>query len=86
MKLDKYELTEKGARCNEIILPANGKGDSLFKLRTASLNDNLAALLLARKDGKGAEYVQKKKKAPEIADLQEPSFFKKKKKESTTED
>lgn len=87
MKLDKYELTEQGSRIKEIILPANTKGDPLFMCKTASLNDNIAAILLARKDGSGAAYVQKKKKAQEIVDPPEPKvFFKKTKKNTTSED
>lgn len=81
--MEKFELTEKGKRTVEIILPANAAtGDRLFKCRTSSINDAVAAVLLARKDGKGAEYVQEKKQAP----ASESKAFFRKKKETPDED
>lgn len=85
MKLENYQLTPKGLHEKEIILPANTLGDAPFRCKTSSLTDALAILLLSRKDGKGAAYVQEKKKAP----AQEPSFssttFRKVKKEEPSE-
>lgn len=58
--LKSYKLTPKGIVSPVINIPANYKtGDVAMRFITSSLTDAKAEILLSRKDGRGAAFVEK---------------------------